>query len=135
MSGSGTAFVIKERKKTMNLDEKIKKSDMDLEKAKKRLARIQKENQQLKELKVKKEKEEKEKRQKALGEFVEAHLGTIDFNDPIFLEFLDCVKSDFVKNESAMEDPVDGKNYENEYDENKESTDENAETGSSGFGY
>ena len=130
MSGSGTAFVIKERKKTMNLDEKIKKSDMDLEKAKKRLARIQKENQQLKELKVK-----KEKRQKALGEFVEAHLGTIDFNDPIFLEFLDCVKSDFVKNESAMEDPVDGKNYENEYDENKESTDENAETGSSGFGY
>lgn len=85
----------------MNLEEKIKKSDMDLEKAKRRLEKIQQENQRLKELKAKKEKEEREKRQMNLGAFMEKHLGTIDFNDPKFLEFLDCVKDDFAKHDSA----------------------------------
>ena len=37
-----------EKEKNMNLEEKIKKSDMDLEKAKRRLEKIQQENQRLK---------------------------------------------------------------------------------------
>ncbi len=85
----------------MNLEEKIKKSDMDVAKAKQRLEKVQKENQHLKELKAKKDKEEKDKRQKALGEMIESSWGMVDVNDPKFLEILECMKADFMKNVSS----------------------------------
>ena len=127
-------FEREERKRGMNLDEKIKKSDMDLEKAKMRLAKIQQENQRLKDLKAKKEKEEREKRQKALGEFVESRLGTIDLNDPKFIEFLDCVRSDFVNNSPSEQTTADD-NPGEEAHEQIDSEDENQENEISGFRY
>lgn len=121
----------------MTLEEKIQKSEQDLKKAKQRLEKIQQENQRLKELKMKKEKEEKEKRQKALGEFIERQLGTVDLNDPKFLEFLDCVKEDFAKNETSS-DSISGESFVTKTDpENEERLPEgwNRETFSTGSSF
>ena len=124
-----------EKEKNMNLEEKIKKSDMDLEKAKRRLEKIQQENQRLKELKTKKEKEEREKRQMNLGAFMEKHLGTIDFNDPKFLEFLDCVKDDFAKNDSVETVDREEERQNSESLEAAESAPEQQNNDSSGYGF
>ena len=119
----------------MNLEEKIKKSDMDLEKAKRRLEKIQQENQRLKELKAKKEKEEREKRQMNLGAFMEQYLGTIDFHDPKFLEFLDFVKEDFAKNDSAETVDREEEHQNSETMEPAEPAPEQQNSDSSGYGF
>lgn len=119
----------------MNLEEKIKKSDMDLEKAKRRLEKIQQENQRLKELKAKKEKEEREKRQMNLGAFMEQYLGTIDFHDPKFLEFLDFMKEDFVKNDSAETMDPEEEHQNSETMEPAEPAPEQQNSDSSGYGF
>ena len=124
-----------EKEKNMNLEEKIKKSDLDLEKAKRRLEKIQQENQRLKELKAKKEKEEREKRQMNLGAFMEQYLGTIDFHDPKFLEFLDFVKEDFVKNDSAETTDREEECQNSESLEAVESAPEQQNNDSSGYGF
>lgn len=124
-----------EKEKNMNLEEKIKKSDMDLEKAKRRLEKIQQENQRLKELKAKKEKEEREKRQMNLGAFMEQYLGTIDFHDPKFLEFLDFVKEDFVKNDSAETMDPEEEHQNSETMEPAEPAPEQQNSDSSGYGF
>ena len=124
-----------EKEKNMNLEEKIKKSDMDLEKAKRRLEKIQQENQRLKELKAKKEKEEREKRQMNLGAFMEQHLGAIDFHDPKFLEFLDFVKEDFAKNDSAETMDPEEEHQNSETMEPAEPAPEQQNSDSSGYGF
>ena len=124
-----------EKEKNMNLEEKIKKSDMDLEKAKRRLEKIQQENQRLKELKAKKEKEEREKRQMNLGAFMEQHLGAIDFHDPKFLEFLDFMKEDFVKNDSVETMDPEEEHQNSATMEPAEPAPEQQNSDSSGYGF